>query len=72
MNPYDEEGVADAIYEAFSMPIEERKQRMKMLRASVRKQDIYWWVNSFLEAAIAKRLDNFPLIKDYLPHIELK
>lgn len=71
VNPYDEEGVADAIYDAFTMPIAERKRRMRKLRASVRKQDIYWWVNSFLEAAIAKRLNNFPIGEDYLPQIEL-
>ncbi|RLC12970.1 MAG: trehalose-6-phosphate synthase, partial [Deltaproteobacteria bacterium] len=41
-------------------------QRMKKLRTSVKKQDIYWWVNSFLQAAIAKRLDNFPIVEDYL------
>jgi len=72
VNPYDEDGVADAIYEAFNMPAEERKRRMKKLRTSVRKRDIYWWVNSFLEAAIAKRLDNFPIVEDYLPQIEME
>ncbi|MFW6115056.1 MAG: trehalose-6-phosphate synthase [Thermodesulfobacteriota bacterium] len=72
VNPYDEDGVADAIYEAFTMPAEERKRRMKKLRASVRRRDIYWWVNSFLEAAIAKRLDNFPIVEDYLPQVEMK
>ncbi len=71
VNPYDEEGVADAIHEAYTMPIAERKRRMNKLRASIRKQDIYWWVNSFLEAAIAKRLNNFPVVEDYLPQIEL-
>jgi len=71
VNPYDEEGVADTIYKAVTMPMEERGQRMRKLRASIRKHDIYWWVNSFLEAAIAKRLNNFPVVEDYLPQIEL-
>ncbi|MBW1739809.1 MAG: hypothetical protein JRJ42_01600, partial [Deltaproteobacteria bacterium] len=44
----------------------------KKLRTSVKKQDIYWWVNSFLQAAIAKRLDNFPIVEDYLPQIEIE
>jgi hypothetical protein len=29
-------------------------------------------VNSFLEAAIAKRLDNLPIVEDYLPQIEME
>lgn len=72
VNPYDEEGVADTIYSAVTMPMEERRQRMNRLRASIKKHDIYWWVNSFLEAAIAKRLNNFPVVEDYLPQIELE
>lgn len=67
INPYDIEGVADAIYRAYSMPKKERRSRMHKLRQSIRKTDIYWWVNSFLLAAIAKRLDNFPIIEDYIP-----
>ncbi len=67
VNPYDIEGVADAIYRAYSMPQKERRLRMRKLRQSIAKTDIYWWVNSFLLAAIAKRLDNFPIIEDYIP-----
>ncbi|MEE4310599.1 MAG: trehalose-6-phosphate synthase [candidate division KSB1 bacterium] len=67
VNPYDNEGVADAIHEAVIMPEEQRRGRMNKLRHSVKKADIYWWVNSFLSAAIAKRLDNFPIIEDYIP-----
>lgn len=50
VNPYDLIGVADAIYEAWAMPEEERRRRLKELRRVVAEQDIYWWVNSFLEA----------------------
>ncbi len=71
VNPHDREGVAQAIYEALGMTTDARRQRMKRLRASVRKYDIYWWVNSFLHAGIAKRLDNFPVMEDYLPQIEI-
>jgi len=67
VNPYDIEGVADAIYRAYSMAKDERRMRMHKLRQSIRKTDIYWWVNSFLLAAIAKRLDNFPIVEDYIP-----
>ena len=67
INPYDIEGVADALYKAYKMPREERRTHMHKLRQSIRKTDIYWWVNSFLLAAIAKRLDNFPIMEEYVP-----
>jgi trehalose 6-phosphate synthase len=67
VNPYDIEGVANAIHEAVVMPDDQRKLRMKKLRQLVKKADIYWWVNSFLLAAIAQRLDNFPIIEDFIP-----
>jgi trehalose 6-phosphate synthase len=72
VNPHDIEGVADAIYKAFKMPRDERRRRMKKLRDSIKKQDIYRWVNSFLQAAIDRRLDNFPLVEDYQPQFEMR
>jgi trehalose 6-phosphate synthase len=48
VNPYDIDGVADAIYQAWAMPEDERRTRLSALRKGVRDQDIYWWVNSFL------------------------
>ncbi len=71
VNPHDKEGVADAIYKALKMSTGERRQRMKKLRTSVKRHDIYWWVNCFLNAAISKRLDNFPVMEEYLPQIEM-
>ena len=71
VNPYDIEGVADAIVRAFHMPAEERRARMRRLRRGVREQDIFWWVDSFLRAAIAKDLSAFPLPADYAPRDEL-
>ncbi|MBI3545473.1 MAG: trehalose-6-phosphate synthase [Gammaproteobacteria bacterium] len=70
VNPYDVEGSADAIHRAFSMPKEERRTRMRRLRRAIRHQDIFWWVDSFLRAAIAKDLSAFPLPDDYVPHDE--
>jgi trehalose 6-phosphate synthase len=67
VNPHDVVGIGEAIYQAFRMPQEERRSRMIKLRQSIRKHDIFWWVNSFLQAAIAKRLDNFPVVADYVP-----
>jgi trehalose 6-phosphate synthase/phosphatase len=51
VNPYDTEGTAAAIHSAYIMPAEERKARMKKLRQSIRKRDIYWWLGHFLKAA---------------------
>jgi len=70
VNPYDIEGVADTIYQGYVMKKEERKKRMKKLRQSIRKQGIFWWVDSFLQAAIAKDLQAFPLLDDYIPKDE--
>jgi trehalose-6-phosphate synthase len=67
VNPHDIEGVGRAIYQAFSMPLRERRQRMRRLRQAVRRNDVFWWVNSFLSAAFATSLDRFPLVEDYMP-----
>jgi trehalose 6-phosphate synthase len=48
VNPYDTDGVADAIYAAHIMPPEEREQRMKALRTEVKRTDVRRWVRWFL------------------------
>jgi len=48
VNPYDIEGVAEAIYQAFTMSADERRARMQKLRRGIREQNIFWWVDSFL------------------------
>jgi trehalose 6-phosphate synthase len=48
---------------------------MRRLRRSIRDSDIFWWVDSFLRAAIAKDLSAFPqpegavaeAVPDYVP-----
>jgi trehalose 6-phosphate synthase len=47
VNPYDVDGTADAIYQAFIMPEEERQRRMQLLRDDLRHQDVHRWVRSF-------------------------
>jgi alpha,alpha-trehalose-phosphate synthase [UDP-forming] len=61
VNPYDIEGVAEAIRAAYAMPAQERASRMRRMRRSIRQQDVFWWVDSFLRAAIARDLRDFPL-----------
>ncbi|HHO76365.1 MAG TPA: trehalose-6-phosphate synthase [Deltaproteobacteria bacterium] len=67
VNPYDMQGVADAIYEAFTMAQEKRRERMRNLRSQIRKNDIINWVNSFLKAGIAKNLSDFPHMELFVP-----
>jgi trehalose 6-phosphate synthase/phosphatase len=61
VNPYDIEGVADAIYRAFHMEKAEREARMRRMRRQIREYDVFWWVDAFLRAAITKDLSAFPL-----------
>jgi trehalose 6-phosphate synthase len=43
---------------------------MATLRRCVRRQDVFRWVNGFLDAAIARDLGAFPLPEDYRPSAE--
>ncbi len=67
VNPHDVDGVADTIYRAFTMPPAERRYRMRRLRLSIRRNDIFRWVDHYLEAAMAKHLQDFPTLHDYVP-----
>lgn len=71
VNPHDVEGMADSIYQAVNMGAAERRGRMRRLRRSIRETDIFWWVDSYLRAAIEKELSDFPLLDDYIPDTEL-
>jgi trehalose 6-phosphate synthase len=51
VNPYDIEGVANAIHRAYNMSLDERKARMRRLRNSIQRRDIYWWLDLFFRAA---------------------
>jgi len=55
VNPYDVEQTADAIYETFIMPSEEKRRRMSLLRASTKRNDVYRWLETFIAA-----LDDMP------------
>jgi trehalose 6-phosphate synthase/phosphatase len=70
VNPYDVERVATAIHQAVTMPLSERRTRMRRLRRVVRSQDVFWWVESFLGAAFARDLAAFPHPADYVPREE--
>ena len=48
VNPYDVDGVADAIQRAFDMSDEERQARMRSLRRRVLDYDVHTWAGSFV------------------------
>ncbi len=70
VNPNDQKAIAEAIYQAYKMPFEERSERMDRLRNIIRETDIHWWVNSFLKASFAENIDYFNKVEDYRPQID--
>jgi trehalose 6-phosphate synthase len=60
VNPYHLEGVAKAIWEAWHMDAKERRQRMRKMQETIRKYDIFWWVDAFLQAGFSTNIGDFP------------
>ncbi len=50
VNPYDLNRVADAIHHGVNLTRQERRRAIRRLRAIVRQQDVFWWVQRFLNA----------------------
>jgi trehalose 6-phosphate synthase len=48
VNPYDVDGMAVAIFQAYTMPATLRRQRMRLLRTEIRRTDVRWWLHWFL------------------------
>lgn len=67
INPYDIEGLAETIYKTINLSPEESTTRMHKMRRSVKRYDVFWWVHAFLNVAISKELQDFPLIAEYTP-----
>ncbi len=67
VNPYDVEEVADAIHRACTMEEEERKERMGRIREKIRREDIFWWVDTFLKAARGEDLGESSTLEIYQP-----
>jgi trehalose 6-phosphate synthase len=49
VNPYDTEGVANAIARALSMPLDERKERWQKMMDHLLVHDVTQWCNSFMD-----------------------
>ena len=51
VNPYDFDGVADALKQALFLSVEERQVHMRKLREKVRRFDVFHWASTFLRTA---------------------
>jgi trehalose 6-phosphate synthase len=69
VNPYDVEGVAEAIRWAFTMPKDEAKGRMQRMRETIRRTDVGWWVDTFLKAAFDQELGESATVEIYRPSL---
>ncbi len=49
VNPYHTEEVAKTIHKSLNMPVSEKKQRFKKLENNVKRHDIHWWRETFLQ-----------------------
>jgi trehalose 6-phosphate synthase len=58
--PADIAGTADQLERALSMPEDERRQRLRRLRAVVREQDLDWWLRRQLRDLAAIRRGALP------------
>jgi trehalose 6-phosphate synthase len=67
VNPYDIEGMADAIHQACTMEVDDRHSRMEKMRRSIQRYDIFRWVNAFLRSAVHQHLDEFPQAEFFVP-----
>jgi trehalose 6-phosphate synthase/phosphatase len=72
VNPHDIEGMADALKAAFDMNDEERIRRMEGMREIVREQDIFWWVDYYLQAALGEVPHDFRTPREYLPPLGIE
>jgi trehalose 6-phosphate synthase len=72
VNPYDVEGVAEALKEAIEMPLAEREARMERMQSRLRRQDVFWWADRYLSAAFGESLKSFRGEREYLPQIDLE
>jgi trehalose 6-phosphate synthase len=55
VNPYDIDGVADALLTAFAMPAAEQQERMRALRSQVAAHNVYRWAGQMLSDAAQLR-----------------
>ena len=72
VNPHDIEGMADALKQAFDMDGDERHRRMRRMQELLREQDIFWWVDYYLGAALGEMPEDVRPPKEYFPPISVE
>ena len=70
VNPYDINGVSEAIYTAFKMNDEDKKNRMRRMRDHINRQDIFWWADTYLNAMLLKPVIDLPVQQEWRPQID--
>ena len=55
INPYDIDQIADGLYKAVEMPMEERHARMAQMRQSIESNDLHSWADGFIAALMKDR-----------------
>jgi len=72
VNPHDIEGMADALHYALNLPAEERLRRMRAMQEILRQQDIFWWVDYYLRAALGEVTEDLRAPKEYFPSMSVE
>jgi trehalose-6-phosphate synthase len=67
VNPYDTQELAHSIHRALEMPPEERRARMRRMRATVRERNIYRWAGGLIQELCAIRTTNAALKPALVP-----
>lgn len=57
VNPYDTHGTAESIQLALQMPLIERQRRHQQLLERIRREDVHWWRQTFLDALAACEME---------------
>ena len=50
INPYDEEEIAEAIFQALNMPLPEQRERIKMMQQRISRYDVFKWSAEFMKS----------------------
>jgi trehalose 6-phosphate synthase len=50
VNPHDANGMAEAMARALTMPLDDQRRRMRMMRRVVQRHDVHTWARQFLDA----------------------
>ncbi|MEE8533564.1 MAG: trehalose-6-phosphate synthase, partial [Alphaproteobacteria bacterium] len=50
VNPYDIDDVANALYRALRMPLDERRERHRRMLARLRRHNVHDWRRDFMSA----------------------